>query len=321
MSNKEQLIEILTQRYKRYDGVYRKNVSNSEVRYQYYSFDEIRTLDDIDIDKIIQLYQSKTTEQLSINNRLLLLNCVYETIAGNKKYQDLFDKLIDIYKIELDDRLTKPTTRYDDFNLVETNELHQAPYTTMPEYSLVLANMCARYMYEAQKSYTEDSIIPPTKVESRISTYESIKSDFAKSGKQMPEAQEQIVSQAKVMVVQATEERNASIERERQQREIELINLQQEIIKMENEKLEIEKRIKQISSETLGSYYSKQVSEKYPEEYQRYQQHKDQVKKYSSSQTSISDIKARFSKVSEELQLYKEALPVYESFYQRFEEM
>ena len=38
---------------------------------------------------------------------------------------------------------------------------------------------------------------------------------------------------------------------------------------------DIEKRIKQISSETLGSYYSKQVSEKYPEEYQRYQQHKD----------------------------------------------
>ena len=91
----------------------------------------------------------------------------------------------------------------------------------------------------------------------------------------MPEQQEQIVSQAKAMVVQANEDRKAIAERERQQREIELINLQQEIIKMENEKLEIKKRIKQISSETLGSYYSKQVSEKYPEEYQRYQQHKD----------------------------------------------
>lgn len=321
MSNKEQLIEILTQRYKRFDGVYRRNAFDREARYQYYSFDEIRTLDDIDLDKIIQLYQSKTTELLSIHNRLLLLNCVYETIAGNKKYQDVFDKLIDIYKIELDDRLTKPTTSYDDFNFVETNELHQAPYTTMPEYSSALANMCARYMYEAQKSYTESSIIPPTKVESRLSTYEAIKSDFAKSGKQMPEAQEQIVSQAKVMIVQANEERNAIAERERQQREIELINLQQEIIKMENEKLEIEKRIKEISTETLGSYYSKQVSEKYPEEYQRFQQQKYQVKNYSSSQTSISDIKARFSKISEELQLYKEALPVYESFYQRFEEM
>lgn len=321
MSNKEQLIEILTQGYKRYDGIYRRNAFDSEPRYQYYNFDEIRTLDDVDIDKIIQLYQSKTTEPLNINNRLLLLNCVYETIAGNKKYQDLCDKLIDIYKIELDDRLTNPTTRYDDFNFVQTNELYQAPYTTMPEYSMLLANMCVRYMYESQKSYTEESIIPSTKVETRISTYEAIKSDFAKSGKQMPEQQEQIVSQAKVMVVQANEDRKAIAERERQQREIELINLQQEIIKMENEKLEIEKRIKQISSETLGSYYSKQVSEKYPEEYQRYQQHKDQVKKYSSSQTSISDIKARFSKVSEELQLYKEALPIYENFYQRFEEI
>lgn len=86
MSNKEQLIEILTQRYKRFDGVYRRNAFDSEARYQYYSFDEIRTLDDIDLDKIIQLYQSKTTEPLSIHNRLLLLNCVYETIAGNKKY-------------------------------------------------------------------------------------------------------------------------------------------------------------------------------------------------------------------------------------------
>ncbi len=318
MSNKEQLIAILSDVYKRYDGVSR----NGAVSYQYYWFDEIRTLDDIDIDKIIQLYQSKTTEPLSIDNRLLLLNCVYETIAGNKKYQEVFDKLIDIYKIELDDRLTKPTIRYDDFNFVETNELQQAPYTTMPEYSLVLANMCARYMYEAQKSYTEDSIIPPTKVESRISTYESIKSDFAKSGKQMPEAQEQIVSQAKVMIVQANEERNASIERERQQREIELINLQQKIIKMENEKLEIEKRIKEISNETfLGFYYSKQVSEKYPEEYQKFQEHKERVRNYSSNAATVSDLKSRFTKVSEDLQFYKEALPVYENFYQRFEEM
>lgn len=256
-----------------------------------------------------------------MENRLLLLNCVYETIVDNKKYQDLCDKLIDIYKIELDNRLTNHTTRYDDFNLVQTNELYQAPYTAMPEYSMLLANMCVRYIYESQKSYTEESIIPSTKVETRIYTYEAIKSDFAKRGKQMPEQQEQIVSQAKVMAVQANEERKAIAEREKQQREIELINLQQEIIKMENEKLEIEKRIKQISSETLGSYFSKQVSKKYPEEYQRYQQNKDQVKKYLSSQTSISDIKARFSKVSEELQLYKEALPIYESFYQRFEEM
>ena len=321
MSNKEQLIEILTQRYKRYDGVYRRNAFDSETRYQYYSFDEINTLDDADIDKIIQLYQRKTTEPMSINNRLLLLDCVYETITDNKKYQELFDKLIDIYKIELDDKLTKPTTRYDDFNFVETSELHQAPYTTMPEYSLVLADMCTRYMNESQKSYNENSILPSTKVESRISTYEAIKSDFAKVNQQMPEVQEQIVSQAKVMVNRANEERNANIEKERQQKEIELINLQQEIIKMGNERLEIEKRIKTISSETLGSYFSKQVLQRYPEEYQKFQEHRDQVRNYSSNATTISDLKARFTKVSEDLQFYKGVLPVYENYYQRFEEM
>lgn len=190
MNGKEQLIEILTQRYKRYDGVFRKNAFDSEPRYQYYSFNEISTLDDANIDRIIQAYQSKTSEPMSINNRLLLLDCVYETIADNKRYQELFDKLIDIYKIELDDKLTKSTTRYDDFNFVETSELHQAPYTTFPEYSLVLADMCTRYINESQKSYTDNSILPSNKVESRISTYEAIKSDFAKVNQQMPEVQE-----------------------------------------------------------------------------------------------------------------------------------
>lgn len=321
MNGKEQLIEILTQRYKRYDGVFRRNDLDSEPRYQYYSFNEISTLDDADIDRIIQTYQSKTSEPMSINNRLLLLDCVYETIADNKRYQELFDKLIDIYKIELDDKLTKPTTRYDDFNFVETGELHQAPYTTLPEYSLVLADMCTRYINESQKSYTDNSILSLNKVESRISTYEAIKSDFVKANQQMPEVQEQIVSQAKVMVNSANEERNVNIEKERQQKEIELINLQQEIIKMENERLEIEKRIKTISSETLGSYFSKQVSQRYPEEYQKFQEHRDQVRNYSSNAITISDLKARFTKVSEDLQFYKGVLPVYENYYQRFEEM
>ena len=321
MNGKEQLIEILTQRYKRYDGVFRRNDLDSEPRYQYYSFNEISTLDDADIDRIIQTYQSKTSEPMSINNRLLLLDCVYETIADNKRYQELFDKLIDIYKIELDDKLTKPTTRYDDFNFVETGELHQAPYTTLPEYSLVLADMCTRYINESQKSYTDNSILSSNKVESRISTYEAIKSDFVKVNQQMPEVQEQIVSQAKVMVNSANEERNVNIEKERQQKEIELINLQQEIIKMENERLEIEKRIKTISSETLGSYFSKQVSQRYPEEYQKFQEHRDQVRNYSSNAITISDLKARFTKVSEDLQFYKGVLPVYENYYQRFEEM
>ena len=321
MNNKEQLIEILTQRYRQYDGIYNTNSFTSEARYKYYNFDEIKSLADEDKDKIIQLYQSKTTEPMNLNNRLLLLDCVYETISENKKYQELYDKLIDIYKIELDDKLTKPIERYDDFNFIKTNELHQAPYTTMPEYSLILADMCTKYIYEQQKSYVENSVLPSTKVESRISAYETIKDDFIKNGKQMPETQEKIIQEAKSMVTKANEERNANIKIEQEKKEIELINLQQEINKMENERLEIEKRLRTISFETIGSYYVKQVSERYPEEYQRFQQHEDQVKNRSRNQITIFDIKEKFNKVSEELQFYRGVLPVYEDFYQKFEEM
>ncbi len=163
--------------------------------------------------------------------------------------------------------------------------------------------------------------MPLTKVESYLSTYESIKSDFAKSSKQMPNEQENIALQTKAMITLANEEQNAIAERERQQKEIELINLQQEINKMENEKLEIEKRLKTISSETLGVYFSKQISEKYPEEYQKFQQNKEQVRSYSSKATQISDLKERFNKAAEDLKFYQGMLPVYESYYQRFEEI
>lgn len=191
----------------------------------------------------------------------------------------------------------------------------------MPEYSLVLADMCSRHMQETQKFVMDIEHMPLTEVESYLSTYESIKSDFAKSSKQMPNEQENIALQTKAMITLANEEQNAIAERERQQKEIELINLQQEINKMENERLEIEKRLKTISSETLGVYFSKQISEKYPEEYQKFQQNKEQVRSYSSKATQISDLKERFNKAAEDLKFYQGMLPVYESYYQRFEEI
>ena len=196
MNNKEQFINILTQLYKKYDGVYSKNAFDTRPIYQYYWFDEIKTLEDADIDKIIQLYQSKTNEPMSINTRLLLLDCVYETIADNEKYQALTDKLIDIYKIELENKLTKPVKRYDDFEFVETDEMYQASYTTMPEYSLKLANMCAKDINKSQ---------PSVKTQSRIATYNAIKSDFEKIGQKMPEIQEQISQ--KVVSIPTNKER------------------------------------------------------------------------------------------------------------------
>lgn len=287
-------------------------------------FPEISQIAEEDIEKIIALYEQEASKEgkdpwhyLYFDELIIMQKCVYEVIKDNVNYSDITDKIEALYQKELNRRLKRTVYSYGE----PTNETYRAPYTEMPEYSLVLIDMCSRQMQDAQKFVMDVEHMPLTKIESAISTYEAIKSDFVKVGKQMPEIQEQIVSQSKEMIVRANEERNANIEREKQQREIELISLQQQIIKMENERLEIEKRIKAISSETLGSYYSKQVSQRYPEEYQRFQEYKDQVKNHSGNQSSISDIKAKFSKVSEDLQFYKNVLPEYESFYQRFEEM
>lgn len=286
-------------------------------------FPEISQIAEEDIEKIIALYEQEASKggkdpwhYLYFDELIIMQKCVYEVIKDNAKYSEITDKIEVLYQKELNRRLQRTVYSYGE----PTDETYRASYTEMPEYSLVLADMCSRHMQEAQKFVMDVEHMPLTKVESALSTYESIKSDFAKAGKEMPEEQEHLALQTKTMITLANEERNAIVERERQQREIELINLQQEINKMENERLEIEKRLRTISFETIGSYYSKQVSEKYPEEYQRFQQNKEQVRNYSSNAAKISDLKEKFNKVAEDLNFYKGMLPVYESYYQKFEE-
>lgn len=287
-------------------------------------FPEIYQIAEEDIEKIIALYEQEASKEgkdpwhyLYFDELIIMQKCVYEVIKDNTKYSKITDKIEILYQKELNRRLQRTVYSYGE----PTDKTYTAPYTEMPEYSLVLADMCSRHMQETQKFVMDIEHMPLTEVESYLSTYESIKSDFAKSSKQMPNEQENIALQTKAMITLANEEQNAIAERERQQKEIELINLQQEINKMENEKLEIEKRLKTISSETLGVYFSKQISEKYPEEYQKFQQNKEQVKSYSSKATQISDLKERFNKAAEDLKFYQGMLPVYESYYQRFEEI
>lgn len=287
-------------------------------------FPEIYQIAEEDIEKIIALYEQEASKEgkdpwhyLYFDELIIMQKCVYEVIKDNTKYSKITDKIEILYQKELNRRLQRTVYSYGE----PTDKTYTAPYTEMPEYSLVLADMCSRHMQETQKFVMDIEHMPLTKVESYLSTYESIKSDFAKSSKQMPNEQENIALQTKAMITLANEEQDAITERERQQKEIELINLQQEINKMENEKLEIEKRLKTISSETLGVYFSKQISEKYPEEYQKFQQNKEQVRSYSSKATQISDLKERFNKAAEDLKFYQGMLPVYESYYQRFEEI
>ena len=286
----------------------------------YNEFPEFYQIDEEDIEKIIALYEQEASKggrnpwhYIYFDELIIMQMCVYEVIKNIPKYSEVTDKIEALYQKELDRRLQRPVLDYGE----ETGETYRTSYAEMPEYSLVLADMCSRHMQEAMDA----EHMPLTKVEAALSTYESIKLDFAKAGKEMPEEQEHLALQTKTMVTLANKERNDIVERERQQREIELINLQQEINKMENERLEIEKRLKTISSETLGSYLSRQISEKYPEEYQKFQQNKEQVRNYSSNAPQISDLKERFNKVAEDLKFYKGMLPVYESYYQRFKEI
>lgn len=288
----------------------------------YNVFPEVSNISDEDFMKIIELYEQKASlggrdpwNYLYFDELIIMQQSLYEVIKDNYRYSDITAKVEMLFEQELNRRLQRSVRSYGE----ETDETYRASYAEMPEYAMTLADMCTRKMENAQKSFAEkkEVVLP----EHSLTTYEEIRKDFSTAGIQMPEKSESIAQSTKTLITLRAEEKEALVERERQQREIELITLQQEINRIENEKLEIEKRIRQISSETLGSFFSRQVSEKYPTEYQTYQQHKEQVRNHRSSYAQITDLKEKFSQVSQDLQFYQGVLPVYESFYQRFEQM
>lgn len=288
----------------------------------YNVFPEVSNISDEDFMKIIELYEQKASlggrdpwNYLYFDELIIMQQSLYEVIKDNYRYSNITAKVEMLFEQELNRRLQRSVRSYGE----ETDETYRASYAEMPEYAMTLADMCTRKMENAQKSFAEkkEVVLP----EHSLTTYEEIRKDFSTAGIQMPEKSESIAQSTKTLITLRAEEKEALVERERQQREIELITLQQEINRIENEKLEIEKRIRQISSETLGSFFSRQVSEKYPTEYQTYQQHKEQVRNHRSSYAQITDLKEKFSQVSQDLQFYQGVLPVYESFYQRFEQM
>lgn len=288
----------------------------------YNVFPEVTNISDEDFIKIIELYEQKASvggkdpwNYLYFDELIIMQQSLYEIIKDNYRYNDITAKVEVFFEQELNRRLQRSGYSYGE----ETDETYRASYAEMPEYSMTLADMCTRRMEAAQKSFAESKeVILP---EHSLSIYKEIRKDFADAGIQMPEKSESIAQSTQTLITLRAEEKYALIERERQQGEIELITLQQEINRIENEKLEIEKRIRQISSETLGSFFSRQVSEKYPTEYETYQKYKEQVRNHTSNYAQISDLKEKFSQVSQDLQFYQGVLPVYESFYQRFEQM
>lgn len=311
---------------------------------------EVANISDEDFRKIIELYEQKASvggkdpwHYLYFDELIIMQQALYEVIKNNYRYSDITAKVEKLFEQELDRRLQRPVLSYGE----ETGETYRASYAEMPEYAMTLADMCTKNMVPDRKTFEEKK--------SAIDKYQQIREDFIKAGKKMPMSYETTLEYAQGNMArryvggtpkepaiepvygaednrkfnmeqmqhaqEVLQEQGIKEEKERTEREIELITLQQEINKIENEKLEIEKRIRQISSETLGSSFSRQVSEKYPSEYQSFQQQKEQVRNHRSTYAQITDLKEKFNSVSQDLQFYRGVLPVYESFYQRFEQM
>ena len=313
-------------------------------------FPEVANISDEDFEKIIELYEQKASiggkdpwHYLYFDELIIMQQALYEVIKDNYRYSDITAKVEKLFEQELDRRLQRPVLSYGE----ETGETYRTSYAEMPEYAMTLADMCTKNMIPDKKTFEEKK--------SAIDKYQQIREDFIKAGKKMPMSYEMTLEYAQGNMARryvggtpkeppiepvfgAENNREANLrelremqerkvetpihtEAERQQKEIELLTLQQEINKVENEKIEIEKRIKQISSEALGSFFTEQVSEKYPTEYQTFKQQEEQVRNHRSSYAQITDLKEKFNEVSQELQFYRGVLPVYESFYQRFEQM
>lgn len=148
-------------------------------------FMEISQISDSDIDKIIELYEQEASKDgkepwnyLYFDDLIIMQKCVYDIIKDNPQYDSITPKLENLYEKELTRRLTKPVYEYGE----PTGEVYKLPYTNMEEYSLTLAEMCARNMNYGEKS--------PEERGKAVETYEQIRNDFINAGKQMPEEYE-----------------------------------------------------------------------------------------------------------------------------------
>lgn len=321
MNKREHLIEILLKEYRKYEGRYGYGSSQDNLKYKDIYFEEIKNIAVEDLDKVVELYEQKSNGSWEKNNRLLMLECLYSVIKDNSNYSSICFKLMDIYKIELDNSLTVEEELYDDFDWVKTGEIEKQSYINRMNESTILVDMCLTSMKYAQVNSDANKRASLQQLKNTMYIYDSIEREFKKAGKQLSPQINAYVNLVRSEIDRLAEAVKIEDAQERQKKEDELITLQQEINKMENEKLEIEKRLKQISFETLSNYYSKRISERFPEEYQMFQQHKKQLENSSNNPLQIIDLKKRFNKISNDLQVYKAALPVYEQYYNRYHQI
>ncbi len=222
-------------------------------------FPEIYQIEEEDIEKIIALYEQEASKgekdpwHYLYFDKLIMQKCVYEIIKDNPKYNEITDKIGILYEKELSRRLERQILDGSE----PTGEIYRASYAEMTEESLTLAEICCRRMQKVQKYIADLEHMRIFEIENALSTYETIKSNLSRVGKQMPYNLEQIAAQTKEIIEQAKKEKEAiakqkeeeeeRIERERQQqrtREIEQrqrtreIERQQRITEIEQQRAE-----------------------------------------------------------------------------------
>lgn len=151
----------------------------------YNEFPEFSQIDEEDIEKIIALYEQEASKggrdpwhYLYFDELIIMQMCVYEVIKNIPKYSEVIDKIETLYQKELNRRLQRPVLDYGE----ETGEMYRTSYAEMPEYSLVLANMCTKNMVPDKKTFEEKK--------RAIDIYQQIRTDFIKAGKKMPTSYE-----------------------------------------------------------------------------------------------------------------------------------
>lgn len=284
-------------------------------------FPEINSITDQDFEKIITLFEEEASKDgkdpwhyLYFDDLIIMQKCTYEVIKDNSNYIGLTSRLEKLYERELNRRLERTVYEYGE----PTDKKYQAPYSEMPEYSLVLAEMCSRQIQEAQKQVADSNqvIIP----ESALKTYESIKESLTKVGIPMPEQGVEISNNTRIDIDKRnTEIANQNLQNQLQ-REQEMQLIQQQINTVENQVIEIQQRISGVIGKTIGSYYSGKIAEQYPEDSQKFEQLKERINEYKKqNNVSFSDLKQTYDKVRQDLTFYQEVLPVFEIYEQRFE--
>ena len=285
----------------------------------YNELPEISSVTDEEFKEIITLYEEEASKDgrgpwnyTHFNDLIIMQKCVYEVVKNNSSYYSLMVKLEGLYEDELNRRLKRVNISWGDTE-------YQATYSEMPEYSMVLADMCCRQMEEFQEKYAKSGDV--SFPEHSLETYKAIKIDLEKAGISMSDTNESIALGTEELINVEKAYDVAKEEKEKLAKEIETIELEQGILKIRIEILEMDKRIKRIRMETLGTYFDEWFSKRYPDEYKSYLEQEEVLKEHNNNQIQLDDLKARFDAATSELQMFHIALSTYERKQQRYNQM